>query len=268
MSHINKIMNTRSIAQKFIVYFLIFGLSTGCATVHGPGNENDPLESYNRAMFDFNEGFYEYFLDPIVDAYQFITPEFVQTGVSNFFSHLDDVLVMGNSLLQFKFHDFVHTFMRFVFNTFFGFLGLVDVASHMGLPKLNEDFGQTLGAWGVPAGPYFVQPLLGPSTIRDTFGDYVDWEYMSPLNLHVDNEDARYALIGLQAIDTRMGLIKTDKVISKASHDKYAFVRDAYLQRRQFLVYDGDPPRVKPKLAPATDEDLELEDALEKELLQ
>ena len=261
-------MKTRSIVQNIIVYLLIFSLSAGCASVHGPGTESDPLESYNRAMFDFNEGFYDYILDPIVDAYQFIMPEFVQTGVTNFFSNLNDILVMFNSLLQFKFHDFVHTLLRFVFNTVFGLFGLIDVATPMGLPKLHEDFGQTLGSWGVPAGPYFIQPLLGPSTIRDTFGDYVDWEYMDPINLHVDDENTKYGLIGLKAIDTRMSLIKVDNVVSKSTIDKYAFIRDAYLQRRQHLVYDGNPPREKPDFAPASKEDRELEDALEKELLQ
>lgn len=260
-------MHTRSIFKQTIICILIISMTTGCASVHGPANEHDPLESYNRAMFDFNDGFYDYVLDPIVEAYEFVMPEFVQTGVSNFFSHLDDVLVMFNSLLQFKFSEFIHTFMRFVFNTFLGFLGLVDVASHMDLPKLNEDFGQTLGSWGIPAGPYFVQPLLGPSTIRDTFGDYVDWVYMSPTN-QVEDKSARYGLIGLQAIDTRRSLIKADNVVSKATIDKYAFVRDAYLQRRQHLVYDGNPPREKPAFEPSSKEDLDLEDALEKELLQ
>ncbi len=261
-------MKFRALSQKFMLAILIISLSNGCATVHGPANESDPMESYNRAMFSFNEGFYDYVLDPVVEAYQTITPEIVQTGVSNFFSHLNDVLVMGNSLLQFKIQDFLHTFMRFVFNTFFGFFGLIDVAQHMGLPKLNEDFGQTLGVWGVPAGPYFVLPLLGPSTIRDTFGDYADWEYLDPVNLHVDDQTIKYGLIGLKAIDIRMGLLKVDSVITKATIDKYAFVRDAYLQRRQYLVYDGNPPREKPQFAPATQEDLDLEDALEQELLK
>ncbi|MDH5446916.1 MAG: VacJ family lipoprotein [Gammaproteobacteria bacterium] len=261
-------MRTGPIIQKIITFLFVLSMVGGCATVHGPGSENDPLESYNRAMFDFNEGFYDYVLDPIVDAYQFIMPEFMQTGVSNFFNHLDDILVMFNSLLQFKFRDFIHTFMRFLYNTFFGFLGLVDVAKHMGLPKLNEDFGQTLGVWGVPAGPYFVQPLLGPSTIRDTIGDYADWEYVNPINLHVDDKYTRYGLIGLSAIDTRISLLKVDSVVTKATIDKYAFVRDAYLQRRQHLVYDGNAPRDKPSFEPSSREDLELEDALEKELLQ
>ena len=261
-------MRLRAYCQKILITFLIVAMSGGCATVHGPPNENDPLESYNRAMFSFNEGFYDYVLDPIVDAYQTITPDFMQTGVSNFFNHLNDVLVMFNSLLQFKFMDFAHTFTRFIYNTFFGFFGLIDVAKHMGLPKLSEDFGQTLGAWGVPAGPYFMQPFLGPSTIRDTFGDYVDWTYMDPVNLHIDDKMTRYGLIGLKAIDTRMGLLKVNNVVTKATIDKYAFIRDAYLQRRQYLVYDGNPPREKPSFAPSSKEDLELEDALEKELLK
>lgn len=261
-------MTFRAYCQKSIIIILIVAMSGGCATVHGPPNENDPLESYNRAMFSFNEGFYEYVLDPIVDAYQTIMPDFIQTGISNFFNHLDDILVMFNSLLQGKFEDFIHTFMRFVFNTFFGFFGLIDVAKHMGLPKLDEDFGQTLGTWGVPAGPYFMMPLLGPSTVRDTFGDYVDWEYIDPINLHIDDQLTKYSLIGLKAIDTRMSLLKVDSVVSKASFDKYAFMRDAYLQHREHLVYDGNPPREKPQFEPSSKEDLELEDALEKELLQ
>lgn len=259
-------MNFSQLAQKILVFTLIIGLNSGCAAVHGPPNENDPLESYNRAMFSFNEGFYDYVLDPVVDVYQTILPDFVQTGVSNFFNNLDDILVMFNSLLQFKLRDFAHTLMRFLFNTFFGIFGLFDVATPMGLPKLNEDFGQTLGSWGVPAGPYFMQPFLGPSTIRDTLGDYVDWQYMDPIHLQVDDTRTRYGLIGLKAIDTRKSLIKVDNVVTKSTVDKYAFIRDAYLQQRQYLVYDGDPPREKPSFEPSSKEDLELEDELEKEL--
>ena len=246
----------------------LVSLGSGCATVHGPANEADPIESYNRAMFSFNEGFYDYVLDPVVGAYETITPDVVQTGVTNFFSHIDDILVMSNSLLQFKVQDFLHTFMRFVFNTFFGFFGLIDVASHMGLPKLNEDFGQTMGTWGVPSGPYFVLPFLGPSSVRDTFGNLADWEYIDPINLHLDDEKTQYGLIGLKAIDTRKGLLSINRVVSKATIDKYAFVRDAYLQRRKYLVYDGNPPREKPNFEPSSQEDLDLEDALEQELLK
>ncbi len=260
-------MLIRALTQKIMFMLFMTCLTGGCASVHGPVNEKDPLESYNRSMFSFNEKFYDYILDPVVEGYQTVTPDFVQTGVTNFFSHLDDILVMINSLLQFKFQDFAHTFMRFVFNTFFGFFGLVDVATHMELPKLNEDFGQTLGAWGVSAGPYFVQPLLGPSTIRDTVGDVADWQ-LDPMNNAIEDEKVYYAVIGLRAIDTRMALIKVDNVVTKATIDKYAFVRDAYLQQREYLVYDGAPPREKPSFAPATKEDLELEDALEKELLK
>lgn len=263
--HTTDCIRVRAFTPTLIMFLLIAVLTGGCATVHGPPNEADPLESYNRAMFSFNEGFYDYVLDPVVDAYQTITPDFVETGVSNFFSHVDDVLVMTNSLLQFKFKDFAHTLMRFIFNTFFGFFGLIDVASHMDLPKLNEDFGQTLGTWGVAAGPYFVQPFLGPSTIRDTVGDVVDWQ-IDPINNIHDNA-TYYAAIGLRAIDIRLSLLKVDSAVNQATIDKYAFVRDAYLQSRQYLVYDGNPPRQKPALEPASQEDLELEDALEKELL-
>ena len=249
-----------------IIKILILLLLAGCSSVKGPPNEHDPLESYNRAMFSFNEGFYEYVLDPVTRGYQTVTPDFVETGVSNFFSHLDDVTVMVNDLLQFKMTQFMEDLTRFVYNTFFGLLGTIDVASHMGLPKHNEDFGQTLATWGVGQGPYFMLPILGPSTIRDTSGLVVDWQY-DPIT-DIRDDEARYATIALYGIDARSGTLKATKIIEQASFDKYAFMRDAYLQHRTNLIYDGNPPRQPIKTEPLSQEELELEDELEKELLK
>jgi len=261
-----RLMTPTSIKQKLTILLLTVALSTGCASLNGPPAEHDPWESYNRAMFSFNDGFYEYVLDPITRGYQAITPDFIETGVSNFFSHIDDVFVMVNDLLQFKFKQFLHDFMRFIYNTFFGIFGLFDVATHMGLPKHNEDFGQTLATWGVGEGPYVVLPFLGPSTLRDTTGLVVDWQY-DPIN-EIKDDQARYATIGLKAIDIRAGLLKAANIVEQASFDKYAFTRDAYLQHRKNLVFDGNPPRQKPTNLKSTKEDEALEDELEQELLK
>ena len=251
---------------KIFIILLVSIFSVACSSVQGPKNEHDPLESYNRAVFEFNEGFYDYVLDPVTRGYQTVTPDFIETGVSNFFSHLGDVTVMVNDLLQFKIKQFVEDFMRFVYNTFFGLLGTIDVASHMGLPKHHEDFGQTLAVWGVGQGPYFMVPILGPKTIRSTTGMVVDWQY-APVN-EIKDDEARYATIGLYAIDARAGTLKASKIVEQASFDKYAFIRDAYLQHRNNLVHDGNPPREKMKDKPLSQEELELEDELEKELLK
>ncbi|MDH5407535.1 MAG: VacJ family lipoprotein, partial [Gammaproteobacteria bacterium] len=168
--------------------------------------------------------------------------------------------------LQFKFKQFLQDLTRFIFNTFFGLFGLFDVATHMGLPKHEEDFGQTLATWGVGDGPYFVLPLLGPSTLRDTAGLAVDWQY-DPVN-EIKDDQARYATIGLKAINKRAGLLKASNIVEQASFDKYAFTRDAYLQHRKNLIHDGNPPREKPANLKSSKEDEALEDELEAELLK
>lgn len=246
---------------------VIILFSTSCASVNGrQAPEHDPWEAYNRDMFAFNEDFYEYILDPVTRGYQKVTPDFVQTGVSNLFNHVDDIFVMVNDILQFKIRQFVEDFMRFVFNTFFGLFGLIDVASHMDLPKHKEDFGQTLATWGVGPGPYFVLPFLGPSTLRDTTGTAVEWEY--GLTRRIEDDESKYGVIVLQAVDKRAGLLKASRIVEQASFDKYAFTRDAYLQLRNSQVHDGNPPREKPVVAPTTKEEEALEDELELELLK
>lgn len=228
---------------------------TGCATLDHPPAENDPLERFNRSMYMFNDKVDQYVLKPVATGYDKVTPAPVQKGVSNFFSNLDDVLVMVNDLLQLKLLQFSSDLGRFVVNTTLGIGGLIDWASDMGLPKHNEDFGQTLGYWGTPSGPYLVLPFLGPSTIRDTGGLLVDGEELDPIWNKIEDgapfenrdENVALGLTALKVIDIRASLLKTEGILDEAALDKYNFIREAYLQRRQNLVYDGNPPQPPPE---------------------
>ena len=238
-------------------------LLSACATVQGPGDERDPLESMNRSIFNFNEGFYNYVLDPVTETYQDLAPQPVQTGVSNFFNNIDDIFVLVNDLLQFKFAQAASDLGRFLFNTTAGIFGLIDVATHMDMPKHHEDFGQTLAVWGVGDGPYVVLPFLGPRTLRDTGGLVVDSSY-DPI-LDIPDDEARWGTISLKAVDIRAGLLPADRLAEKSGVEKYNFIRDAYLQHRHSLIHDGNPPRQGP--APVDEkESLELEQELEKAL--
>ena len=226
---------------QIITLLITLLLGSGCATLDGPPNPDDPFESYNRSIFAFNETVDKYAFKPAAQGYDFIMPDFASKGVSNFFSNIDDIVVFANQLLQFKLAEAAATSARFVFNTTFGLLGLIDVASDMDLPKQNEDFGQTLATWGVGSGPYIVMPLLGPLTVRDTAGLAVDWTYFDPI---FKRQTLRQSLVTLtiKYVDLRAGLLKASNIIDETVPDKYAFVRDAYLSRREFLIYDGNPP--------------------------
>lgn len=203
----------------------------------------DPLEPLNRAIFTFNEAVDNTILLPIAKGYRAITPRFVQTGVRNFFSNLDDVQVMTNNLLQGKVQAGASDFMRFAINCTFGLLGLLDVASEMGLKKNNEDFGQTLGRWGLASGPYLVLPLLGPSSLRDSAGRFVDGQYLDPVR-QMDDMGPRNRALALRVISNRTDLIEAKAAVDMAALDGYEFTRDFYLERRRALVYDGRPPQV------------------------
>lgn len=222
----------------FILFFTLFG--SGCASVQVP-DERDPFEGYNRAMYAFNDDFDKAIFKPLATGYQKVVPDSINNSISNFFSNLDDVVVLVNDILQLKFEQSLSDFARITFNTTFGLAGLFDVATPMELPKHNEDFGQTLGRWGVGSGPYLVLPFLGPSTLRDGAALPVDWE-VDPL-LDIEDNDTRWGAIGLKAIDTRAGLLRASRILDTAALDPYVFMRDAYLQRRQNLVYDGNPPQ-------------------------
>jgi phospholipid-binding lipoprotein MlaA len=223
---------------RFIGLLLLTALA-GCATTGG--NPHDPLEGYNRAMFGFNDGLDRAIIRPVASGYKKVMPEIARTGVSNFFSNLRDIWIGVNNVLQGKVGAGASDFGRFALNTTVGVLGLIDVASNAGLEKHNEDFGQTLGRWGVGSGAYVVLPILGPSTVRDGLSLLVvDW-HGDPL-WYVRNIATRNELMGVRLVDTRANLLDISRLAEEASLDNYAYVRDAYLQRRRSLIYDGNPP--------------------------
>ena len=227
--------------KRICVAALLAGLASGCATTGG-GSARDPLEPLNRAIFGFNETFDELLMKPVAEGYRAVLPETVRTGVTNVFSNLEDLWIAANNLLQGKPENALQDVMRVAVNTVIGLGGLIDVASDAGLDKHNEDFGQTLGRWGIGSGPYLVLPFLGPSTVRDGIGLLgVDYAVEPVWNL--DHIPTRNTLYAGRAVNNRANALDAVRLIEEAALDKYRFVRDAHLQRRRSLVYDGDPPR-------------------------
>lgn len=213
----------------------------GCATTGA--NPHDPFEPVNRPVFRFNDALDTAVLKPVAQGYRNVVPQLVRTGVTNFFSNLEDLWISANNLMQGKVEHGLGDFLRFSFNSTFGLLGVLDVASDMGLQKHNEDFGQTLGRWGAGPGPYLVLPLLGPSTVRDGLGLVLDIHADLVGNLsHVPTRNTLYAT---RVVSNRTNLLDTTSVVEEAALDKYTFVRDSWLQRRRSLVHDGSPPREK-----------------------
>ena len=197
-------------------------------------SEPDPWVGYNRFMFSVNETLDTYTLKPLAQGYQAVTPQPIEDGVSNVFRNIGDVRNLANNLLQGKLHDAGVDTGRLIFNTTFGVLGLFDVATRMGLQRNDEDFGQTLGAWGLGSGPYVVLPLLGPSTVRDAFGRVPD--SMLAADAYIDHVPTRNVVIGVDAINLRASLLRAERIVSG---DKYLFIRNVYLQNREFKVRDG-----------------------------
>ncbi|MEY3217300.1 MAG: putative phospholipid-binding lipoprotein MlaA precursor [Pseudomonadota bacterium] len=214
-------------------------LLQACATVKS-ADARDPWEPMNRSVYQFNDAVDTIAIKPAAQLYVKVLPSMVRTGVSNFLGNLGDVWSMANSAMQLKGQATVETFMRININTFIGLAGFLDVASEMGIEKRREDFGQTLGHWGVASGPYLVLPLFGPSTLRDAVAFPVDMQ--GNVTQRLNDEATRYSLLAVRLVDTRSGLLKTVDVIKAASLDSYSFVRDAYLQKRQNDIYDGNPP--------------------------
>ena len=250
---------------KKLILILSIALLSACASVPGGPTEGDPFESYNRAMFSFNDTLDEYFLKPVAEGYDAILPSPAKTGVSNFFNNIGDIFVVLNDILQFKFQQAIEDASRLVFNSTIGLYGLIDVATPMGLPKHNEDLGQTLATWGVADGPYIVLPFFGSRTLRDT-SDIIFLATYDPL-YEIENKEALYGTVFLKTIDTRYKLLKVSRIVEQAALDKYSFIRDAYLQNRKNLIYDGNPPEEENTPPPESSaEDLELENLLELEL--
>jgi phospholipid-binding lipoprotein MlaA len=217
---------------------------TGCAATGNVADPRDPLEGLNRAVYSLNEGIDETVMKPVATTYRGVVPEFARVGVRNFFSNVEDLYIGFNNLLQGKPGDTVSDWSRVLVNSTVGVFGLIDWASDMGLDKHNEDFGQTFGRWGVGDGAYVIWPLLGPATVRDSFGRAIDI-YVDPI-MRYTPVPTRNTLLVTNMVSLRANLLDASRILEEAALDKYVFERDAYLQRRRNLIYDGTPPRTEP----------------------
>ncbi len=226
------------IVRNVLLVLLLAG-AVGCATTGG--DSRDPAEGFNRAMYSFNDGFDQMIGKPVATAYRSVLPSPVRSAVRNFFANIADLWIGANNLLQGKPADTVTDWARFAFNSTIGLFGLIDVASEIGLEKHDEDFGQTFGRWGVADGAYIVWPLLGSSSVRDSAGLVFDVS-LDPVLQH-EPVSVRNAMSILRATGKRADLLDASRILEEAALDKYVFQRDAYLQRRRSLVYDGNPPR-------------------------
>jgi phospholipid-binding lipoprotein MlaA len=211
--------------------------ATGCAST----NSRDPLEGFNRGVFAFNEAADKVIIKPVAQGYDTVVPLPGKVVVSNLFANLTEPLVALNNLLQGKGKEAISDLGRFLINSSVGILGAFDIASEMGIEKHEEDFGQTFGRWGVGEGAYVVWPIIGPRTLRDTVGFFADG-YVDPV-WNLGDVPVRNSLVGLRFVNQRAQLLPLDKTLDEASTDKYAYVRDAYLQRRRSLIRDGKPLR-------------------------
>ena len=216
---------------------LAVALVAGCAA--GP-TRDDPLEPMNRTLYQVHDAVDTAVVKPIAQAYINVVPQLIRTGVSNVFNNIDDLFSAVNGLLQGKLDKAGDDLGRVLLNTGFGLGGLFDLASMMGIERGNEDFGQTFGAWGFPQGPYLFVPLFGPTTVRDGTGVVVRIA-LGPVG-YVPNVPVRNSLYGWGYVDLRAQALETSAVIDTAALDRYLFIRNAYLQRRRYLVYDGKPP--------------------------
>jgi phospholipid-binding lipoprotein MlaA len=225
-------------ASRSMALVLLSTTLAACASALDP---RDPLEPFNRGVYQFNEGLDKVVLKPVAKGYKAVVPPPLRNGVTNVFGNFRDVTTAINDLLQGKISAAVSDVGRVAVNSTVGILGIFDVATRLGLQKHSEDFGQTLGLWGVADGPYLVLPLLGPSNFRDTIGWAGDY-FTDPEFYLVSHSPETWVAFGTRVISIRANLLETEQIFDTAAIDKYAFLRDAYLQRRRSLIYDGNPP--------------------------
>ena len=231
-------MKTDFSLPRFALLLLFSILLTGCATT-GTGDVRDPLEGFNRGVYKFNSAIDSAVIDPITGIYRAITPQFVDQGVSNFFSNLNDISVVANDIMQFKLDQALRDSARFVVNSTMGLLGFFDVAEKMNLPKNNEDFGQTLATWGVGSGPYLVMPFFGPTTLRDATRFPVDGLLLNPVT-YLESDELRAGLFGLNFVDIKSDLLTATDLVDEVALDEYEFVKNAYFEQRESLINDGE----------------------------
>ena len=220
-------------------FLVVFTLALNSIKVSA--SDDDPLEPMNRVIFNFNEVVDDNILEPIAKGYRYVTPDPVENSVTNFFNNLGEINTIVNSALQMKLDKTVSSSSRLVINSTVGVLGLFDVASSLGIPRHKEDFGQTLGFYGIPSGPYLVLPFFGPSSFRDAPGFYADVmieKNISPVYTETHHEE-RQVIQATNVIDTRANLLKATKILDTAAKDKYIFLRESYLQRRAKMITDG-----------------------------
>jgi phospholipid-binding lipoprotein MlaA len=228
--------------QRLAILAIALLLGACATTGRGETSNADPWEGMNRGVYAFNDGLDRAVLKPVAKGYDFVMPRFAKEGVNNFFANLEDIAVGANNVLQGKVGQGASDFGRVVVNTVFGVFGLWDIATPLGLEKHDEDFGQTLAVWGMNSGPYLVLPLFGPSTLRDGPAKVVtpSWAYS-----YWWSSDVSWGLFGLDVVRTRANLFQAEGILTEAALDKYSFIRDAWVQRRRNVIYDGSPPRVK-----------------------
>lgn len=223
---------------KAIALGVLLTFGSGCATTRSDPVK-DPIEPLNRVFFNVNENLDKYFMKPVAQGYQKVTPKPVRSSVTNFFDNLFYPNVILNGFLQAKFTQGFRDLARLFVNTTIGIGGLFDRATPAGLVRHQEDLGQTLAAWGMGQGPYLVIPLLGPSTARDVT-DLAPRTFLSPL-FYIESA-ATYGVAGLSVINERANLLEATEIRDEAALDSYTFTREAFLQRRKSLIYDGNPP--------------------------
>jgi phospholipid-binding lipoprotein MlaA len=245
---------------RFAIATAAAGALAACASVPSP-DPRDPWEPVNRALFDFNDAADRAVVRPVAEAYRLVLPEPIRIGIRNFYANLQDPWIALNQLLQGKVENALSDLWRFIANTTFGIAGIFDIATDMRLPKHSEDFGQTLAVWGFDFGPYLVLPFLGPSSVRDGLGlipaGYMYLPYQLPKWLDVDHWAAwSNTLTAIDSVQTRADLLPATELLDQVALDRYAFVRNAYFQRRRNLIYDGHPPPLPPsdEEAPITPE--------------